>query len=218
MNMKKVRCISERKSMPGQIKVGHEYWADVDSTMKDEDGDRYYQIYLDKDAMYSVGNLLTSHFEEIFETVEGSYHMPAGKIFSGTIIKDNNELVPYNFSNVIAETAEEATTKMLDFVAKEAYWEDDNLSDADKIFRLSYRDVKEVQPNKEKEKYVPKHTLNDVIGSLELCINNIGINEDITYCEACPYSQYARNAEANINTNCDVELMKDVLYYLKNRY
>lgn len=81
MNMKKVRCISERKSMPGQIKVGHEYWADVDSTMKDEDGDRYYQIYLDKDAMYSVGNLLTLHFEEIFETVEGSYHMPAGNIF-----------------------------------------------------------------------------------------------------------------------------------------
>lgn len=107
---------------------------------------------------------------------------------------------------------------MLDFVAKEAYWEDDNLSDADKIFRLSYRDVKEVQPNKEKEKYVPKHTLDDVIGSLELCINNIGVNEDIAYCEACPYSQYARNVEANINTNCDVELMKDVLYYLKNRY
>ena len=55
-----VICISERKSMPGQITVGEYYMLDRLSVFIDGDGDAFGVFY---DASNNrVGNLLLSHF------------------------------------------------------------------------------------------------------------------------------------------------------------
>ncbi len=61
--MRLVRCISERKVMPGQLVVGKKYWVDESTVWKDPDGDEYAQVYLDEAKEYRVGDMLTSHFE-----------------------------------------------------------------------------------------------------------------------------------------------------------
>lgn len=66
MSMRLVRCVSERKKMPGQIVVGKKYWIDDCTTWKDSDGDKYAQVYLDEDKQHRVGDMLTSHFETIY--------------------------------------------------------------------------------------------------------------------------------------------------------
>ena len=64
--MELVRCISERKSMPGQITVGKLYWIDELSKWKDRDGDEYAQVYLDEEKKNRVGDLMTSHFKTVY--------------------------------------------------------------------------------------------------------------------------------------------------------
>ena len=71
--MTRARCISERKLMPNQIKVGNEYWIDESTAWKDHDGDEYAQVYLDKDKEHRVGGLLTSHFETL-ESNSNNYY------------------------------------------------------------------------------------------------------------------------------------------------
>ena len=70
--MIRARCISERKSMSNQIKVGNEYWIDESTAWKDHDGDEYAQVYLDKDKEHRVGDLLTCHFETLELDIEFS--------------------------------------------------------------------------------------------------------------------------------------------------
>lgn len=70
--MTRARCISERKSIPDQIKVGNEYWIDESTAWKDHDGDEYAQVYLDKDKEHRVGDLLISHFETLELDIEFS--------------------------------------------------------------------------------------------------------------------------------------------------
>lgn len=64
--MRLVRCISERKTMPGQLVVGKKYWIDDSTAWKDSDGDEYAQVYLDEAKENRVGDMLTSHFETIY--------------------------------------------------------------------------------------------------------------------------------------------------------
>lgn len=64
--MRLVRCISERKQMPGQLVVGKKYWVDESTIWKDDSDDEYVQIYLDEDKQHRVGNMHTSHFETIY--------------------------------------------------------------------------------------------------------------------------------------------------------
>lgn len=64
--MRLVKCISERKSMPGQIIIGNKYWIDDSTSWKDHDGDEYAQVYLDEDKENRVGELLTSHFTTVY--------------------------------------------------------------------------------------------------------------------------------------------------------
>lgn len=64
--MRLVRCISERKSMPGQLIVGKKYWIDDSTTWKDSDGDEYAQVYLDEKKENMVGHMSTNHFETIY--------------------------------------------------------------------------------------------------------------------------------------------------------
>ncbi len=64
--MRLVRCISERKTMPGQLIVGKKYWIDDSTAWKDSDGDEYAQIYLDEAKEHRVGDMLTSHFKTIY--------------------------------------------------------------------------------------------------------------------------------------------------------
>lgn len=55
-----VICISERKSMPGQITVDEHYVLDRMTVYIDSDGDAYGEFY---DANNNrVGNLMLSHF------------------------------------------------------------------------------------------------------------------------------------------------------------
>ena len=63
--MNLVECVSERKSMPGQLKVGEKYWIDYSSSYKDSDGDEYATVYLDEAKQCRVGVMLTSHFKII---------------------------------------------------------------------------------------------------------------------------------------------------------
>ena len=60
--MKTVKCISERKSNPSQIKVGSEYYIDTDTLYTDEDNDSYVQVYKDKAKKHYLGYINTSHF------------------------------------------------------------------------------------------------------------------------------------------------------------
>lgn len=55
-----VRCISERKTNPGQITVGEAYVIDRCTIWIDRDGDAYGTVY-DKSGK-RVGELLLSHF------------------------------------------------------------------------------------------------------------------------------------------------------------
>ena len=64
--MRLVRCISERKTMPGQLVVGKKYWIDDSTAWKDSDGDEYAQVYLDEAKENRVGDMLTNHFETIY--------------------------------------------------------------------------------------------------------------------------------------------------------
>ena len=64
--MELVRCISERKTMPGQLVVGKKYWIDYTTAWKDRDGDEYAQVYLDEKKEHRVGEMLTSHFEKVY--------------------------------------------------------------------------------------------------------------------------------------------------------
>lgn len=64
--MRLVRCISERKSMPGQLIVGKKYWIDDSTAWKDSDGDEYAQVYLDEAKENRVGKMLTTHFETVY--------------------------------------------------------------------------------------------------------------------------------------------------------
>ena len=56
-----VVCISIRKSMPDQVKVGNEYFIDRLSIWIDRDGDAYGVIY-DAKNNERVGELMLSHF------------------------------------------------------------------------------------------------------------------------------------------------------------
>lgn len=66
MSMRLVRCITERKGIPGQITVGKKYWIDDSTLWKDSDGDEYAEVYTDEKKGHKVGNLLTSHFETMY--------------------------------------------------------------------------------------------------------------------------------------------------------
>ena len=68
--MKLVRCISERKTNPGQITVGKKYWIDESTVWTDPDGDEYAEIYLDEEKEHRIGNMLTSHFETLYRYLD----------------------------------------------------------------------------------------------------------------------------------------------------
>ena len=61
-----VRCVSERKSIPGQLIVGKKYWIDTSTTWTDCSGDEYARVYLDEDKLNEVGTMSTRHFKPIF--------------------------------------------------------------------------------------------------------------------------------------------------------
>lgn len=65
--MKKVKCVSIRGNFPKQIQIGNIYYIDENSKYIDNDGDEYAVISLDPNSDNKIGNLLTSHFNEIFE-------------------------------------------------------------------------------------------------------------------------------------------------------
>lgn len=54
----------------------------------------------------------------------------------------------------------------------------------------------------------------DVIKALKICSLGDKKREHNCSCEACPYRKYAYNESEYKGTNCDEELMKDVLEYL----
>lgn len=60
--MEEVRCISERKTNPEQIKVGLIYFIDEDSIYTDNEGDTYADVYSDRSKEHLVGKLLKKHF------------------------------------------------------------------------------------------------------------------------------------------------------------
>lgn len=63
--MKQVKCINERTTFPGQLKIGATYWIDEDSVWKDVDGDEYatYYTYHRPEWKYKLGQFKTSHFK-----------------------------------------------------------------------------------------------------------------------------------------------------------
>ena len=58
----KVKAISERKSIPGQIEKDHEYYI---KDIWDFMGDWYGSVYKDPEYQNYIANLLLSHFKKI---------------------------------------------------------------------------------------------------------------------------------------------------------
>ena len=61
MHVIKTICISGREGFPDFLKVGKEYWIDLDSIYKDKDS-IYVRVYEDAYKQRQVGNALLSHF------------------------------------------------------------------------------------------------------------------------------------------------------------
>lgn len=55
-----VKCISERTSLPKQIKKGDDYVLDLRSVHMDSDGDAYGMIYTKYGE--KIGNMMLKHF------------------------------------------------------------------------------------------------------------------------------------------------------------
>ena len=62
MHVVKTICISGREGFPTFLKVGKEYWIDLDSIYKDKDDSIYVRVYEDAYKQGEVGNALLSHF------------------------------------------------------------------------------------------------------------------------------------------------------------
>lgn len=56
----------------------------------------------------------------------------------------------------------------------------------------------------------------DVIKALKIC-SSLDDNEENEDCEECPYKDFALGESAYKGTNCDDELMKDAIEYLKSQ-
>lgn len=98
-----VRCISERKSMPGQIVVGKKYWIDEKSAWKDHDGDEYAQVYLDETKENRVGELLTSHFTAIYRQLNHGISLEeCANTHTGLLLKDIIKWCENNTNHAIA--------------------------------------------------------------------------------------------------------------------
>lgn len=71
--MKLVKCVNERTTYPGQIKVDSRYYMDEDSIWKDSDGDEYatFYTYHIPSEKYKLGQFKTSHFELVSEEEKG---------------------------------------------------------------------------------------------------------------------------------------------------
>lgn len=46
------------------------------------------------------------------------------------------------------------------------------------------------------------------------CCTSLDLDDDVDYCELCPYKEYSIGGKQYKNTNCDDELMKDAIEYL----
>lgn len=62
MRVVKTICISGRDGFPHFLKVGKEYWVDLDSIYKDKDDSIYVRVYEDVYKQKEVGIASLSHF------------------------------------------------------------------------------------------------------------------------------------------------------------
>lgn len=60
--MRKVRCISIRRSRPEQLKIGQTYYLDESTKWSDCDGDWYAVVYADNLKKIRVGVMAVTHF------------------------------------------------------------------------------------------------------------------------------------------------------------
>ena len=65
--MKLMRCVSRDKMMPTAIVVGNQYWIDVDDSYTYFDGDKFVDVYIDKDKRERLGTMNLCHFSESAE-------------------------------------------------------------------------------------------------------------------------------------------------------
>lgn len=59
--MKEVKCITERTTVASKLVNGKKYWLD-ESSIFENDGDKFGEIYLDKEKKQFIGNMNINHF------------------------------------------------------------------------------------------------------------------------------------------------------------